>query len=158
MPCLCLSLTTLKEWLQLLKTVSRVKVSKGIHSDPVDLSLNCENGREVGDEMRQREVQLIRKLDRPTNWRCLSCCLPALKPERHALVQLSLNYHLLLHCRRKSRKNTTFPCWQDSADSEHYILLNLSVDLGPTKIKTCILPQVRVKSKWTQYMLTFPGN
>lgn len=81
----------------------------------------------------------------------LSCCLPALKPELHELVQLSLNYHLLLHYRRKNQKNMMFPCWQDSADFEHYIPLDLSVDLNPTKMKTCMLPQVRIKSKWTQY-------
>lgn len=81
----------------------------------------------------------------------LSCCLPALKPELHELVQLSLNYHLLLHYRRKNQKNMMFPCWQDSADFEHYIPLDLSVDLNPTKMKTCKLPQVRIKSKWTQY-------
>ena len=98
-------------------------------------------------------MQVIKNLDRCNKQRVmvLSCCLPALKPELHELVQLSLNYHLLLHYRRKNQKNMMFPCWQDSADFEHYIPLDLSVDLNPTKMKTCMLPQVRIKSKWTQY-------
>lgn len=50
MPCLCFSLTMLKEWLQLLKTVSREKVSKGIHSDPVYLSLNWWEWERSGGE------------------------------------------------------------------------------------------------------------
>jgi len=59
--------------------------------------------------------------------------LPALKPEQHQSVQLSLGYHLLLP-HRMSQKNMMFPYWQDSACSEHYILPDWSTDPIPARI------------------------